>query len=272
MATTSKLSDTTPAGRVNGKVIAVTGAASGIGRATAHLLALEGASVVLVDITDEDGEKEADAIRSAGGDAIYVSGDVTSPTAWQRVVEQVRNRYGRLDVLVNNAGGGQPADLESETPDNWRKVVGLSLDAAFYGTRAFLPLLKENPAGGLIINTSSYAGSQGTSMFVSYSCAKAGLQMLSRLISVHAIERGYPVRCNTVSPGITATPKVLANTEGHFDPDVHKTSTAVKVGLMGPRAVGQCEDVANAVLFLASDEARQVNGAIVAVDGGAGAL
>lgn len=230
--------------RVDGKVVLITGAASGLGRADALLLAREGAHIVVSDINEEAGRQVA---RECGG--VFVHHDVTSEADWRRAVAVAVERYGRLDVLVNNAGIVIPADIETTTLEQYRLVNAIHAEGTFLGCQAALGAMKEH--GGVIINIASITALRGSPQVLAYAAAKGAIRSLSQSVAAHCIDKGYPVRCNAIFPGVMATPLVVA-----------------VVGENYPGA-GQPDDVANMVLFLASDESRFVNGAEFVVDNGA---
>ncbi|MRV71666.1 SDR family oxidoreductase [Duganella sp. FT92W] len=230
--------------RVDGKVVLVTGAASGLGRADALLLAREGAHIVVSDINEEAGRQVA---LECGG--VFVRHDVTSEADWRRVVAVAVERYGRLDVLVNNAGIVIPANIETTTLEQYRLLNAIHAEGTFLGCQAALGAMKER--GGAIINIASITALRGSPQVLAYAAAKGAIRSLSQSVAAHCIDKGYPVRCNAIFPGVMATPLVIA-----------------VVGENYPGA-GQPDDVANMVLFLASDESRFVNGAEFVVDNGA---
>lgn len=245
-------------GRVEGKVAIVTGAASGLGEADARLLAAEGARVVLTDIDDETGRQIAAEI-----DAEFVHQDVSEEASWTALVDGVMERYGRLDVLVNNAGIALIANVERTTTEIWRRTLAVHLDGTFFGCRAAVPAMKKG-GGGSIINISSTAALVGIAPYFAYSAAKGGIRSLTKSIAVHCRERRNGVRCNSVHPGSIDTPMVAAALESLEQVKLPKTrdreAARIAIGL------GEPTDVAYMVLFLASDESKHVTGAEMVVD------
>ena len=230
--------------RVDGKVVLITGAASGLGLADALLLAREGARIVVTDINEVAGRRVA---QECGG--VFVRHDVSSETDWQRAVNMAIEQYGKLDVLVNNAGIVIAADIETTTLEQYRLINAIHAEGTFLGCKYAVEAMKAH--GGAIINIASITALRGSPQVLAYAAAKGAIRALSQSVAAHCAEKGYPIRCNAVFPGVMATPLVIA-----------------VVGENYPGA-GQPDDVANMVLFLASDESRFVNGAEFVVDNGA---
>ncbi len=245
-------------GRVAGKVAIVTGAASGLGEADARLLAAEGASVVLTDINEEAGRAIAQEI-----DAEFVLQDVAEEAGWPALVDQVESRYGGLDILVNNAGIAVIADVVHTTTEIWRHTLGVHLDGTFFGCRAALPAMKRR-GGGSIINMSSTAALVGISPYFAYSAAKGGIRSLTKSIAVYCRERKNGIRCNSVHPGSIDTPMVQEALAGlrNVKIEEERDRDAARIAL----GLGEPNDVAYAVLFLASDESKHITGAEWVID------
>jgi len=243
-------------GRVDGKVALITGAASGLGRADAEVLAREGATVVLTDIDEDEGEAAAESIRGAGGNAIFLALDVADEEQWQQVIAHIRSEYGRLNVLVNNAGlaiVGTPEDCSLEI---FRKQNAVMSEGVFLGCKHALPLMNES-GGGSIINMSSTASHLGYPIYFAYSAAKGAVRAMSKAIAVHCQMNGYEIRVNSLHPGAIDTAMI--------DKMISDLGLDNKENL-SPVGLGQPEDVANVVLFLASDESRFVNGTEILID------
>lgn len=236
-------------GRVDGKVALVTGAASGIGLATARALAHHGARVVLADLDHEAG---ATAVEELGPDNTSFAGlDVTDAASWRDAVAHTVSTFGTLDVLVNNAGiGGRGGVLETD-PDTWRSVMAVNLDGVFYGMSAALPALRANETAA-IINVSSIAGLVGFKGAAAYSASKWGVHGLTKTAALEL--GGENIRVNSIHPGSIATPLTANLKRG--------------IGQIPAGRVGLPEEVANLVVYLASDESRFINGASIAIDGG----
>src|SRR5258706_2736720 len=178
-------------GRVEDKVAIVTGAASGIGRGTAEVLAREGARVVLTDVNEEQGREAAKAI---GGDAVFVRHDVSDEASWHAVIEATLARFGRLDVLVNNAGIIIVADVEETTVEQWRKIMAVNAEGVFLGCKHAIPAMRRS-GGGSIINLSSAAGLVGTPMFPAYSASKGAVRLLTKSVAAHCRGKGDAIPC-----------------------------------------------------------------------------
>jgi 3(or 17)beta-hydroxysteroid dehydrogenase len=244
-------------GRVDGKVALITGAASGLGRADAAILAREGASVILTDVNEDAGEAAAESIRGAGGNATFMLLDVSDEEQWQQVIDRVRNEHGRLDVLVNNAGlviMGSPEDCSLES---FRKQNAVMSEGVFLGCKHALPLMNES-GGGSIINMSSIASHLGYPIYFAYSAAKGAVRSMSKAIAIHCQMNGYKIRVNSLHPGAIDTPMV--------DQSASELGVEDKKDLSPVVGLGQPDDVANVVLFLASDESRFVNGTEILID------
>jgi 3(or 17)beta-hydroxysteroid dehydrogenase len=234
----------------------ITGAAQGLGLADAQVLAGEGAKVVMTDIQDKAGEAAAAAIRDAGGDATYVHQDASSEDDWIDVVKDIRDQHGRLDVLVNNAGFVKMASPEECTLEVFRIHNAVMSEGTFLGCKHALGLMTES-GGGSIINMSSTASKLGYPIYFAYSAAKGAVTAMSRAIAIHCQMNGYNIRVNSLHPGAIDTPMVA---EAASFLGVENKADLSPVGLGAP------EDVANVVLFLASDESRFVNGSEIVID------
>ena len=248
--------------RLKGKVAVITGGASGIGRATCILFAKEGASVVVSDIADKAGEELLALIKQSGGKAAYVHCDITKEADAKNLIERAVKEYGRLDILYNNAGIGMVKSLPEMTEQEWDRIFNLNVKGAFFCSKYAIPQMKKQ-GGGTIINTASNWGFIAYPHWPAYCATKGAMVMLTKALAVdHAPDN---IRVNCVCPGNVDTPlqgkgKFDAATGrwGNFDEAIKKT--------MGRMA--KPEEIANVVLFLASDESSFVTGAAVVADNG----
>jgi len=253
--------------QVSGKVAIVTGGASGIGEACAVTLAREGASVLITDIDDTLGKGVVDRITKAGGKAHYLRHDVRDEAAWPDIVADAETRYGRLDIMVANAGIGIMSPIATMTLADWQRQQAINLDGVFLSIKHSIPAMKR-VGGGSIVLMSSVAGLRGAPGLAAYSATKGGVRLLAKSVALeHAADN---IRCNSVHPGIIATPiweKIPTGAEGNrrnapIDP---RERAAASVPL--PR-VGEAQDIANGVLFLCTDAGNYITGQELVIDGG----
>ena len=247
-------------GRMDGKVALISGGARGMGAAEAALFAAEGAAVVVGDILDAEGEAVAAGIRAAGGQCAYARLDVRSETRWQDAVAAAVSHFGRLNVLVNNAGiGSSPFLIHEEPVDLWDRTMDVNLKGVYLGTRAAIPALRA-AGGGSIINISSQLGIVAVPYSgAAYQTAKGGVRIFTKAAALQYAADG--IRVNSVHPGPIVTDMTRA---GRNDPE--RLATMLARIPMG--RYGEPEEVAHAVLYLASDESAFVTGSEVVVDGG----
>ncbi len=254
-------------GRVSGKVAIVTGGASGIGLSCAHRLAAEGAAVVVTDIEVGAGSEAVAAINAAGGDALFIKHDVTSEPAWQDVLAATMEKYARLDILVNNAGIGIGGSIVDMALADWQRQQAINLDGVFLGLKHSIPAIRDS-GGGSIINISSVAGMKGAANLAAYNATKGGVRLLTKGVALECAQNRWGVRVNSVHPGIINTPiwdKVNPDfyEDGQNRVDLDAMAESVPNGILG-----QPDDVANGVLFLASDESSYMTGTEMIIDGG----
>lgn len=245
--------------RLENKIAIVTGAASGLGKATAALFVSEGARVVLSDINVESGRAAA---ASIGERAEFRRHDVTADGDWMNLVNETVQKFGRLDILVNNAGVLPVGNIESQTVEQWDWVNAVVAKGVFLGCRHAVRVMKN--AGGAIVNVSSIASLQGMPYAVGYAAAKGAVESLTRSVAVHCVEMRYAIRCNSVHPGTIDTPMV------HAVPAQMEAIKAAGFDLAPRRPIthyrANPEDIAESVLYLASDASRAVNGTRLVVD------
>lgn len=250
-------------GRLQNKIALITGGASGIGLATAARFVLEGARVVIGDVDAKRGETAAQTLGDA---ARFVAQDVTSESRWAEVVQEITEREGRLDVLVNNAGIGlRKNGIEDTTLEEFRRIQSVNLEGVFLGLREAIRVMKTQETGGSIVNMSSVAGIIGDPSLVAYCASKGGVRAMSKATALHCAIKGYGIRINSVHPCYTETPLVQDMIQGASDPaKVHQAITRT----IPMKRMARPEEVVAVILFLASDEASFVTGAEYTVDGG----
>ena len=251
--------------RLTDKVAMITGAASGIGLATARMFASQGAIVLMTDINEDAGEAAAAAIRATGGMADFTGHDVTDEDSWIAALNVARALHGRLDILVNNAGIGTAGSIEDATLEEWRQIHAVNADGPFLGCKHGIALMKESGEGGSIVNISSVAGIIGAPQLAAYCASKGSVRLLSKSVALHCARKGYGIRCNSVHPSYTDTPMVDGMVEQHRAPDTYRSALA---GASPMGRLGHADDIAGAILYLASDDSKFTTGAEIVVDGG----
>jgi len=246
--------------RLEGKVALISGGARGQGAAEAKLFAGEGAKVVFGDILDDLGKQVEAEIHEVGGEALYIHLDVTNAADWASAVEAAVSRYGRLDVLVNNAGITIRKNVEDTTEEDWDRIMAINAKGVFLGTKQAIPAMRES-GGGSIVNISSTAGLVGNPFGgASYAATKGAVRLFTKATAIQYAKES--IRCNSVHPGLLETPMnrdMLADA-------AHREERTQRIPL---GRVGTAEDVAYGVLYLASDEASFVTGSELVIDGGA---
>ena len=255
--------------RLAGKKALVTGGAQGLGEATLRMFAREGATVAVTDINGAGAEAVASSINEARGTgtAFAFQHDVTSGDDWARVAQAAHDAMGGLNVLVNNAGIGSLGNVETEDYESFQHVMKVDVDSIFLGCKVCIPLMRDHGLGS-IVNISSIAGIIASANYVSYNTAKAAMRHMSKSIALHLAKTGGQIRSNTVHPVFINTP-ILDGIKEMFGEEEGLAKLARQVPL---GRVGEPDDIAYAVLYLASDESKMVTGAELKVDGGISAM
>lgn len=247
------------------KIVMLTGAASGLGAAFSRAAAEAGATVVLTDIDECAGRALSDTLAEAGATTLFQRLDVRREAAWHDVMAELNGRFGRLDVLVNNAGIALRGSIADCPLDDWQRTLDVNLTGVFLGCRAALPLMRQ--AGGSIINVSSIYGLVGGDQVAAYCAAKGGVTLLTRSAALHGAKCSPPVRVNSIHPGFVETPMVqgsMALLEG-------PAAAAARARIEGMTPLGHLatpDDIVGIFLLLASDASRYITGAQFTVDGG----
>jgi len=246
--------------RMTGKVAIISGAASGMGAATARLFAREGAKVVIADLLEHEGRQVAERIGDA---ALFEKLDVTAEASWEAVVAAAIKRFGKLNVLVNNAGISGSAEQDFYSTEAWHRIMAVNATGVFFGIKYAVPAMKQ-AGGGSIVNLSSIAGIIGSEhVHMAYNASKAAVRLMTKTVAVQHAKDG--IRANSVHPGIMPPMRTSGRTA---DPAIR----AERMRFIPMRRPGEVDEVANAVLFLASDEASYITGSEIHVDGGAIAI
>jgi 3(or 17)beta-hydroxysteroid dehydrogenase len=248
-------------GRLEGKTALLTGAASGIGLQTSIRLAEEGARVMMTDINLEKVRQQAEKIDA---NATFLKLDITEEEEWISVLDETVKRFDRLDILVNSAGMVLIADVEQITLEDWRKVHAVNLDGTFLGCKHGVRVMKEFGAGS-IINLSSVSGMIGGFNLAAYNSSKGAVRMLTKSVALHCARAGYGIRCNSIHPTFIETPMLESMIRDSPDPEKARQTLVRQVPL---RRIGKPEDVANMIVYLASDESTFVTGTEMVIDGG----
>ena len=244
--------------RVAGKVALISGGARGIGGAAARLLAREGAAVVIGDLLEDEGRATESQITNSGGRALFVSMDVTIEEDWRRAIGAAVRAYGKLDVLVNNAGISGRTTVEETSADLWDRVMAVNAKGVFLGTKLAIPVMRR-AGGGSIINISSIYGLVGSDSGVSYHASKGAVRIFTKSAAIQYAKDG--IRVNSVHPGFVDSPMTESH---HALPEIREARlAATPLGRMGLP-----DDIASGILYLASDESSFVTGSELVIDGG----
>jgi NAD(P)-dependent dehydrogenase (short-subunit alcohol dehydrogenase family) len=246
--------------RLSGKVAVITGAASGIGRATASLFAREGAKVVVVDIDEQAGKQAVENIRAEGGEAMFVKADITIATDVQNAMRATVQKYGKLDILVNNTGISPTGTVVDTKEEVWDRIIDTNLKGVFLGSKYAIPEMRK---GGVIVNMASISGLVARQGEAAYDASKGGVVMLTKAMALDHVPQ--KIRVNCVCPGTIRTPLIERIIAESANPEesLKKFESLHPIGRLG-----KPEEVAHAVLYLASDESSFVTGSALVVDGG----
>jgi 3(or 17)beta-hydroxysteroid dehydrogenase len=251
----------TTTGRLEGKVALITGAAVGLGRATAERMLEQGARVVLTDVLEEIGRAAA---QELGKTACFETLDVTQPADWSRVMQKTLKELGRLDILVNNAGVVLLGDIESLSLEEWQQVHAVNLDGVFLGCQNGVEIMKQT-GGGSIINLSSVSGLVGGHNLAAYNSSKGAVRLLTKSVALYCARAGYGIRCNSVHPTFIETAMVQSMIDTSDNPERTRDKLERQIPL---GVIGEPDDVAHMIVYLASEESKFVTGAEFVVDGG----
>jgi NAD(P)-dependent dehydrogenase (short-subunit alcohol dehydrogenase family) len=248
-------------GKLGGKVALVSGGARGQGAVEARTFAREGAKVVFGDVRDDEGKKVEAGIRDTGGDVVYVHLDVTSEADWRNAVQLTVDRYGKLDILINNAGIVIPrVPIDERTVEDWDRVMAVNARGVFLGTKHAIPAMRR-AGGGSIVNISSVAGiGQSLHQEPAYAASKGAVRIFTKVTASQHAKDG--IRCNSVHPGPVDTEMFHS---AFSDPEAMKR----RLERVPMRRMGTVDEIVNAVLFLASDDSSYMSGAEIVIDGGA---
>ena len=245
--------------RLAGKIALISGAARGIGAAIARLAAMEGAKVIVGDILETEGQSTVAAITAAGGDARFIRLDVTREADWQAAINLATDEFGGLNILVNNAGIGEPGMVETVSLDEWNRVMEVNATGVFLGSKVAIPALRQ-AGGGAIINMSSQLGLVGVdNSSPQYQASKGAVRVFTKTTAIQYASEG--IRANSVHPGPIATPRTAAR---RADPE----RFAMTVARVPLGRYGEPEEIAYGVVYLASDEAAFITGSELVIDGG----
>lgn len=255
-------------GRLDGKVAIVTGAASGLGEADALLLAREGARVVVTTRKKlDEGKRVVGEIQKEGGEATFMKLDVSAEDNWKEVIEATVKKYGILNIVVNNAGISVVKNIEQTSLEDWNQVMGINATGVYLGTKYGILTMKDNGEPGSIVNISSVEVHINEPDYFAYNAAKGAVKSLTKTAAVHCCNAGYDIRVNAVYPGYIYTSMMEQEArDWGLTLEQYKAKVAEQYCPIGH--VGDPEDIAYAVLYLASDESKFVTGADFVIDGG----
>ena len=246
-------------GRLDGKVAFISGGARGQGEAEARMFAGEGAKVVIADILDTEGMRVAAEIAETGGDALFVHLDVTSEEEWQSAIDNAVSAFGKVDVLVNNAGIWRGGRVEDTTVEDWDAILDVNAKGVFLGTKIAIPEMRK-AGGGSVINISSVAGLVGGPRSTAYTASKGAVRLLTKATAIQYAKEG--IRANSIHPGAIDTDMIQQVWQ---DDDKYRADSMARTPL---GRIGTAQDVAYGALFLASDESSFMTGSELVIDGG----
>ncbi len=247
--------------RLKDKVAIITGGGSGFGEVTARLFAREGAAIMIADINGDAAQTVAGSIAAEGGQAVWARTDVTSSSSVEAMVQAALNRFGRVDILFNNAGIEGFGTVVDTDENAWERIFAVHVRGTYLCSKYALPAMIEGRRGGSVVNVSSVAGLVGIRNMTAYSAAKGAILSMTRSMAVDFAQ--YGVRVNCVAPGTTMTPMGQRLVEGDTPEQL-----ALRMSRYPLNRFGRPEEIANAVLFLASDESSYATGSCLVVDGG----
>jgi NAD(P)-dependent dehydrogenase (short-subunit alcohol dehydrogenase family) len=261
--------------RLDGKVALISGAARGIGGETARLMVEAGAKVAVADVLDERGRATVRALTSAGGEALYLHLDVTSEEAWSAAIAAILARFGKLDILINNAGLFLGKDIEGATLAEWQRLSAVNLTGVFLGTKLALPALRDaaavSPHGSAIVNLSSVAGLVGSTQDPLYSMTKGGVTLFTKSAALEFARKNYRIRVNSMHPGTIDTDmgdQVLVTRARNLGTNDVAMARAQVIERLPIGRMGTVTDIAKGIVFLASDDAAFMTGSSLVIDGG----
>ncbi len=262
--------------RLDGKVALLSGAARGIGAATAKLMASVGARVVVGDILDDRGAETVKEITAAGGKAVYVHHDVTTEGGWKAAIAATEKAFGPMDILVNNAGMFLGRDFEEASIEDWNKLVAINMTGVFLGTKLCAPSLKaaaaKSPNGSAIVNLASIAGLVGSQLDPLYSMTKGGVTLFTKSTALAFARKGYRIRVNSIHPGVIETDMGAQTfaTRAKYVMNSNDVEGARRAALTQHPIgrLGVADDIAKGIVYLASDDSSFMTGAGLVIDGG----